>query len=98
MNDSIEDSHEASKIRLLWRLVLTLTIVMIIGITSITILLAARLLQSEPALPDHISLPKGVSATNFTIGSDWLGVVTRDDRLLIFDRDTGKLRQSLTIE
>ncbi len=98
MRESIESSYEPTKIRLLRRLVLTLTVVMIIGITVITVLLTARLLQSEPTLPDYIKLPNGVSATNFTIGSDWLGVVTSDDRLLIFDRDTGKLRQSLTID
>ncbi|MEO0751304.1 MAG: DUF6476 family protein, partial [Pseudomonadota bacterium] len=34
----------------------------------------------------------------FTQGDDWYAVVTEDDQILIFDRDSGTLRQTITVE
>jgi hypothetical protein len=42
-------------------------------------------------------LPDGKSAMAVTQGTDWFAVVTTDDEILIFDRITGQLRQSVTI-
>jgi hypothetical protein len=55
-------------------------------------------MQRAPALPDSITLPDGTRATAFTQGSDWYAVVTAQDQILIFDRATGALRQTVTLQ
>lgn len=73
---------------------------MIGGVVTVVALLVIRL-NTDPAplpLPDSITLPDGTEAKAFTIGSDWYGVVTADDRILIFDQATGTLRQTVTID
>jgi len=42
-------------------------------------------------------LPEGVRANAVTMGADWFAVVTEDDRILIFDRDSGEIRQTVQI-
>ncbi len=49
-------------------------------------------------LPKEITLPDGTGATAFTQGPDWYAIITEDDRILIYDRDTGQLRQSVNIK
>lgn len=49
------------------------------------------------ALPDSIALPEGATATAFTQGPDWYAVVTDDNRILIFERASGALRQSIAL-
>jgi hypothetical protein len=83
--------------RFLKRLVIVMTVVLVTGVVTITGLLAVRLNPSLPPLPDAVTLPEGVRATAFTQGTDWIAVVTEDDRILIFDRLTGTLRQELQI-
>lgn len=91
------------------RLVTVLTAVMIIGVVTLVGLLVSRLQAVAPraetghasaplALPDTLVLPDGARALAFTRGTDWYAVVTTDDRLLIFDAETGDLRQSIQIE
>lgn len=71
--------------------------VMIAGFLLIVALFVIRLSGGAPALPDTIALPDGTTAQAFTVTRDWYGVVTSDDRILIFDRPSGNLRQTITI-
>jgi hypothetical protein len=83
-------------LRFLKGLVIVLTVTMIVGVITIVALLVTRL-NAPPPLPDRISLPDGAVAAAVTVGQDWYGVVTTDDRILIFDRLTGALRQTVII-
>lgn len=83
------------------RLVTILLAVMIAGFLLIVALFVIRLSEDSPgalALPDHVDLPDGTSAVAFTIGADWYAVVTGDNRILIFDRASGALRQTVSVE
>lgn len=73
-------------------------VVMICGLLVIVALFVIRFSSTGPTLPDSITLPDGAKAETFTIGGDWYAVVTGDDKILIFDRNTGKLRQTVTIK
>lgn len=75
----------------------TLTVVMIGGVLVIIALLVIRLQSDEAPLPAEIALPAGASAEAVTFGSGWIAVVSSDDRILIFDRETGALRQEIEI-
>ena len=75
-----------------------LTVVMIGGLVVIVTLLVIRFSQTAPPLPDEIVLPDGAKPTAFTQGDSWYAVVTTDNRILIFDRLTGALRQTIVIE
>lgn len=81
---------------------MALTVVMIAGFLTLIGALVA-MLNRDPAplalaLPDQLPLPAGVTARAFTIGPDWYAVVTDDDRILIFDRRTGALIQTVLIQ
>jgi len=80
------------------RLVTALAVVMIAGFLVLITLLVIRLNADPLPLPERITLPEGVQAYAFTQGVDWFGVVTNDDRILIYDRATGALRQTMRIE
>lgn len=80
------------------RLVTALTLVMIFGVVVVIGLLVTRLNNDTPALPDEIALPGGARATAFTQGADWYAVVTDANQILIFDRLTGALRQTIKVE
>lgn len=75
----------------------TLTVVMIGGLVVIISLLVIRLQASETPLPAEIALPDGVEAEAVTLARDWIAVVSQDDRILIFDRESGELRQEVQI-
>lgn len=75
-----------------------LTVVMIGGLLVITTLIVIRFSATRPVLPDAITLPDGTRAEAFTQGRDWYAVVTQDNRILIFDRSSGALRQTVTID
>ncbi|MCF6231861.1 MAG: DUF6476 family protein [Rhodobacteraceae bacterium] len=96
-----EPFPEPGNLRFLRRLVTTLMVVMIGGLLVIVGLFVIRF-SSAPSdlmiLPEGITLPDGVKALNFSVGPGWYGVVTDGDTILIFDRATGSLRQSVTIE
>jgi hypothetical protein len=100
MSDPSDPDHlpEPANLRFLRRLVTVLTAVMIGGVLVITALLVMRFSGRPPALPASIALPDGTRAQAFTQGGDWFAIVTTDDRILIYDRDTGALRQSIEIE
>ncbi len=79
-------------------LVTTLTVTMIVGLVVLIALVVMRFNASKPlALPAEITLPDGTTPTAFTRGSDWLAVVTTDDRILIYDLDGTTLRQEIEI-
>lgn len=75
-----------------------LTVVMIAGVLVVIALLVTRLNRDAPPLPEQITLPEGVTARAFTQGPDWYAIVTSDDQILIYDRLTGALRQTVDVE
>ncbi|MGX0878007.1 hypothetical protein ACSSV4_002703 [Roseovarius sp. MBR-154] len=101
MDDSPPPVSPAT-LKFLARLVTVLTATMIVGVVVIVALLVIRFPGEERtpslALPDSIALPDGARAEAVTFGGDWLAVVTGDDRILIYDRASGELRQSIAIE
>ena len=90
---------------LLRRLVTGLLVVMICGFLVLIGLLVTRFPDmnalSTPAisfdLPKTITLPEGVSPTAFTRGDDWVAIVT-DDAIMIYDAETGALRQTVMLK
>jgi hypothetical protein len=100
MNELSDDYEEPGNLRLLRRLVTALIVVMILGFLTIIGMFVMRLAPSktELPLPASITLPDGSKAETFTQGPDWFAVVTTDSRILIYDRATGKLRQTMEIE
>ncbi|WP_425080818.1 DUF6476 family protein [Ruegeria arenilitoris] len=93
-----QEPQETPQLRLLRRMVMLLTAVMIGGVLVTFALIVIRLSDRTPALPDQIELPDGAKAQAVTIGSNWYAVVTDDNRILIFDKTTGRQRQEITIE
>ncbi len=85
-------------LRILRTLVFVLTVVMILGFVVLIGAFVIRLNANPLTLPDAIDLPDGVKATAFTQGGDWYAVVTDDNRILIYDRTNGALRQTVTLE
>ena len=79
-------------------MVMLLTAVMIGGVLVTFALIVIRLSDRTPKLPDQIELPGGAKAQALTIGSNWYAVVTEDNRILIFDKTTGKLRQEIALD
>ena len=99
MSDSPEPRPiDEGLLRFLKLLVTVLTGVMIVGVVVVIFLLVTRFTSQPPALPDRITLPEGATATAFTQGDQWFAVVTDDNRILIYDRVTGQLRQEVTVE
>ncbi|MFT7596409.1 MAG: hypothetical protein ACI8R4_003744 [Paracoccaceae bacterium] len=98
MTDPSKPVEEPANLRFLRILVTTLTAVMIGGLLVIVGLLVMRFSSTAPVLPDSITLPDGTKAQAFTMGKGWYAVVTGDDKILIFDRTTGALRQTITLE
>ncbi len=102
MNAAPQDNPETPEplppqLRYLRWLVTILTGVMITGFLVLIVALVIRLNADPLPLPDRIALPAGTSATAFTQGTDWFAVVTDDDTILIFDRATSRLRQTISI-
>ena len=80
------------------RLVTVMAVVMIAGFVILITLLVIRLNADPLPLPERISLPDGVEAYSFTQGRDWFGVVTSDDQILVYDRATGALVQTIQVD
>ncbi|MGJ8627472.1 MAG: DUF6476 family protein [Sulfitobacter sp.] len=97
MDDPIEPTEPAN-LRFLRRMVTVLTAVMICGVLVVTALLVTRLSGKGPDLPQVITLPDGTTASAFTQGDDWYAIVTTDNQILIYDRLSGKLRQTLKLD
>ena len=75
-----------------------LTATMICGLLVVIGLLVIRFSSKAPDLPDVIALPSGEKATTFTQGPDWYAIVTKENQILIFDRTSGALRQTVDIK
>lgn len=99
MPDAPISEPEPKNLRFLRILVTVLTATMILGLLTIVALFVIRFSADSTAipLPDEIALPDGVQATAFTRGTDWYGVVTDSDEILIYDIKSGELRQRITI-
>lgn len=98
MNEAPE-GEEIGSLRFLRILVTVLTSVMIVGFIVLIVFLVTRFPTGPSlSLPETIALPDGSTATAFTQAEGWYAVVTADDQILIFDRQTGSLRQSVKIE
>lgn len=100
MSDNDEGPQEVDPalVRYLRLLVTVLSITMIAGFLVLIALFVTRLrAPPPPVLPDAIVLPEGAEAEAFTMGADWYAVVTKDQRILIYERSTGRLRQSVTL-
>ncbi|WP_170412228.1 DUF6476 family protein [Ruegeria atlantica] len=93
-----QEPQETPQLRLLRRMVMLLTAVMIGGVLLTFALIVIRLSDRTPTLPDQIELPDGAKAQALTIGSNWYAVVTDDNRILIFDKTTGKQRQEIVVQ
>ncbi|QQA41809.1 DUF6476 family protein [Pelagovum pacificum] len=98
MSETPEDSGWPPELKWLKRLVSGLTIVMICGFLVLIGALVIRLNADPLPLPDRIELPSDVDPYAFTQGVDWFAVVTSDDHILVYDRATGALRQTIEIE
>lgn len=70
---------------------------MIGGVLVIIALLVIRLSADDVPLPTEIALPPGITAEAVTFGSDWIAIVSQEDSILIFDRSSGELRQTIQI-
>lgn len=93
-----EDDKDPLNLRVLRILVTVLTVVMIVGLIAVVITFVTRFPGGDGvSLPDQVTLPEGARASAVTIGEGWYAVVTDDDRILIYDRDSGELRQSVEI-
>jgi hypothetical protein len=93
-----DDLAEPANLRFLRRMVTVLTTVMILGVVVVISLLVTRLTRDTPVLPSEIALPDGAQAVAFTQAADWYAVVTDQGEILIFDRMTGALRQTVVVE
>jgi len=96
------NAEEPANLKFLRRLVTVLTGTMIFGVVVIIGLLVMRI-NAKPAavamaLPDSITLPDGTTASAYTQGLGWYAVVTTGDEILIFDQDSGALRQTIQIK
>lgn len=89
--------QEPANLKFLRLLVTVLTGTMIVGLCIIITLIVIRYRDQSAPLPETITLPDGMTATAYTQGRDWYAVVTDGDAILIFDRATGALRQTITI-
>lgn len=72
---------------------------MIAGVIAVVALLVTRLPHSgaSPTVPAELMLPAGTEAAAVTMGTGWIAIVTRDDRILIFGAD-GKPWQQIAIK
>ena len=89
---------EPANLRLLRVLVTVLTTVMIGGLLVIVALFVIRFSASAPVVPQSITLPDGVTAESFTMTPGWYAVVVDGGtRILIFDRNSGELTQTIDV-
>ncbi|MCX7566410.1 DUF6476 family protein [Sulfitobacter sp. F26169L] len=94
----MDELSEPANLRFLRRMVTVLTTVMIFGVVIVIGLLVTRLGSKAPDLPAQITLPDGATATAFTQGPDWYAIVTDRNEILIFDRMTGKIKQTVIVD
>ena len=93
------EGEEVKSLKVLRWLVTFLTAVMIVGFVILIGFLVTQFPGRDKgmALPDEIQLPDGTVPVAFTQGPDWYAVVSASDTILIFDRESGELRQTIKI-
>ncbi|MGV6849477.1 MAG: DUF6476 family protein [Marinibacterium sp.] len=90
---------EPANLRFLRRLVTVLTMVMIGGLLTVVALLVIRGLRPAPLpLPDQIDLPAGARAMSVTYAPDWILVLSDSNELYLFDRVSGRLHQTVSLD
>jgi hypothetical protein len=96
--EELPEPIEPANLRFLRRLVTFLTGTMIVGLVVILALVVIRLSDDSPILPEDITLPDGAEAQSVTMGEGWYAIVTKDQRILIFNALTGALQQTVDIK
>ena len=102
--DPAPQPADAGTLKYLRILVTVLTVTMVLGFIIIVVLFVIRFSDAFGADPDPLSLPaaitlpEGATATAFPRGPDWYAVVTQTGRILIYDAETGTLRQEIAVE
>ena len=96
MMDAPEEALPPS-LKLLKGLVLVLTGVMIVGVLVIIFLLVTRLRDTALPLPENIVLPEGQEVEAITVGQGFYAVVTKTGEILVYDRMTGAVKQTVTV-
>lgn len=94
------------ELRYLKWLVTALAGTMIVGIAVIAGVLLLRLgpmaptvlTPAGPVLPANINLPDGAEARAVTFGDGWVAIVTDTPAIVIFDAQTGDIRQSVALD
>lgn len=86
-------------LRILQWLVIGLTASLILGVITVVAVVVTRFPKATPVpLPENLRLPEGAAMpAAVTQGRDWIGIVTENDQILIYDRTTGSLRQTITL-
>lgn len=85
-------------VRLLQWLVIGMTFTMIVGVITVVVVVVTRFPKRlTPPLPETLTLPAGQSPLAVTQGTDWVAIVTDARTILIYDRATGRLRQTVEI-
>lgn len=98
MQEAPISEEQAPVVRYLKVLVTSLTVTMIAGFLVLVAVVVMRFrADTTTAFPTELSLPAGATASAVTRGKDWIGVVTADGRILIYDLDGKTLRQEITI-
>lgn len=98
MQEPIEDEPALPpQLNYLKWLTTALSVVMIVGFVVMITAFVIRLNRDPLPLPERITLPEGVSPVAFTQGTDWFAIVTSNDQILIYSRDTNALIQEITI-
>jgi hypothetical protein len=97
MTDTPAQPELPPALRFLKWLVIVLMITMIGGVITIVGLLVTRMPDGRiPALPASLALPAGTEAMAITQGPGWIGVTTKDGRILIFSAK-GDLVQEIAV-
>ncbi len=85
-------------VRVLQWLVIGLTASMMLGVIAVVTVVVTRFPKPPtPPTAEALALPSGAEPLSIAQGSDWVGIVTTDDRILVYDRATGALRQTVTL-
>ncbi|MCY4305621.1 MAG: DUF6476 family protein [Aestuariivita sp.] len=97
--DNFSPNHQdLARIQFLRRMVTVLTTVTICCTVIITTVIVLHFFRSPITIPSHITLPNDTLPSNVTISPNWIGVLTNENLFLIFDRITGELEQTITIQ
>ena len=98
MDDTSEQLELPPSLRWLKWLVTALTLTLILGVITIVGLLVTRLpFGTTPTFPENLTLPAGAEPQAITRGEGWVAVVTKDNRILIFDA-LGQMVQEVAIQ